>query len=62
MSEQQDHSDEIQDLSWVNFITPVSAVAGFALTVYGVAQIYEPLGFLVAGLLLLALAIKGAQE
>jgi len=46
----------------MNRFTVLSAVLGFALLVAGSALIYRPLGFIVAGSLLLGLALTTARR
>jgi LPXTG-motif cell wall-anchored protein len=46
----------------MNRFTILSAVLGFSLLVWGAAKIYHPLGFIVAGALLLVLAFVTARK
>lgn len=46
----------------MNRFTILSAALGFALLVAGAALVYRPLGFIVAGSMLLALAFATAKR
>lgn len=47
---------------FIEYLPDFAAFSGFILLVYGCHLAWKPLGFIVAGLILLAVAIKGAQE
>lgn len=47
---------------FVEFFPDFAAISGFFLVGYGCYHVYEPLGFIVSGALLLTLGVKGAQK
>ena len=55
-----DHNDN--ERTWFDYLLMLAAIFGFIFTSVGAGMIFRPLGFIVAGLILLAFAIKGASE
>lgn len=56
-------TDEKSPRAAVNgYVADAAALVGSALVSYGAWCIYEPAGFIVGGLLLLALAVAGARS
>lgn len=47
---------------FVEYFPDFAAISGFFLVGYGCYQLYEPLGFIISGVLLLTLGVKGAQK